>query len=294
MIDVWNTLESAFDVIIGNLRTAEKDLPEHKIQTINGGLSLMDFLLFENQAINGAIVCQNLQRRAYNSPDKLDQNYRNLAKQGYATEQDGLFSVTDKGRALYLDYFAQKANAYAKVTLLSEDDFTDFINFLEKGYEAGKVAEKPAHKPSMVIGNDFYTTIGGGQLGTLLGWINLFELYRDDVHASAWQNAGLTGIQIEALTQIWRDVANTIEALSDDLAFRGYTPEEYQEAIDALASKGLLDVNNGHYTLTEKGVNLREQIEIDTDSLFNTFCAETYSTEELANFERIIGIIKTS
>lgn len=294
MIDVWNTLESAFDVIIGNLRTAEKNLPEHEIQAIDGGLSLMDFLLFENQAISGEIVCKNLQRRAYNSPDKLDQNYRNLVKHSYATEDEGLFSITPEGCSAYLDYFAQKANAYAKVTLLSENDFTGLINFLEKGYEAGKIAEKPVHKPSMVLGKDFYTTIGGGQLGTMLGWINLFELYRDDVHASAWQNAGLTGIQIESLTQIWRDVAHTIEELSDDLAFRGYTLAEYQVALDDLVSKGLLTVTDNQYTLSEQGVALREQIEVDTDTLFNTFCVDTYSAEDLANFERIIRVIKNS
>ena len=60
MIDVWETLESAFPVIISNLRSAEKDVPEHPIQQIEGWGRLMDFLLFENQAINGKTVTENL------------------------------------------------------------------------------------------------------------------------------------------------------------------------------------------------------------------------------------------
>lgn len=294
MMDVWNTLESAFDKIIGNLRTAEKDVPEHSIQAIEGWSYLMDFLIFENQAINGEIVCQNLQRRAYNSPKELNQQYRNLAEHEYAVETDGLFTITSAGRSAYLDYFAQKANAYSKITLLTEDDFNSFINFLKKGYEAGKVAEKPQHKPSMVLGKEFYTNIGGGQLGTMLGWINLFELYRDDVHASVWKDAGFTGMQIEAFTQIWRDVAHNIQELSEDLAFRGYTDQDYQVALDDLVRKGLLSVDNDSYTLTDQGIALREQIEADTDRIFNAFCTDTYTKQDLANFERVINLIKSS
>ena len=294
MINVWTTLESAFDVIIGNLRKAEKDLPEHPIQAIEGWWCLMDFLLFENQAINGEIVCQNLQRRAYTSPKALDEHYRHLAEHDYVTENDGLFTITTNGQQAYLDYFSQKADAYSKVTLLTDDDFQSFINFLKKGYEAGKVAEKPEHKPSMVLGKEFYTHIGGGQLGTMLGWINLFELYRDDVHASVWKGAGFTGIQIETLTQIWREVANTLEGLADDLAFRGYGVADYQSALDDLVSKGYLLLDNGTYQFTQKGVDVREQIETNTDKIFNDFCADTFTEDELVNFERIIKLIKQS
>ena len=59
------------------------------------------------------------QRRAYMSPETMDRHYQNLVEQGYATENGGLFSVTEKGREAYLDFFGQRAKAYATVSLLS-------------------------------------------------------------------------------------------------------------------------------------------------------------------------------
>lgn len=290
MIDVWETLESAFPAIIGALRTAEKDLTEHPVQQVEGWGRLMDFLLFEGQAINGEIVTENLHRRAYMNPVAMNTHYRLLAEEGYATEEKGLFMITDKGRDAYLDFFAQRAKAYEPVQLLPEVDFTVFINFMKKGYETAKTTDQPYHKPGM-IGFHFYTNIGGGQPGTLLGWINLFELYRDDVHADVWKKAGFTGIQIESLSNIWRDDAHNAGELAEKLAFRGYVEADYQQALDELVAKELLAVDDNHYTLTEKGLAQREQIENDTNQIYDEFCSETYSEQEVAEFARVISVI---
>lgn len=292
MIDVWDTLESAFPKIIGYLREAEKDLPEHPIQAVDGWQGLMDFLLFENQAINGAIVTENLLRRAYMNPDTMNLQYQNLAKHGYVSEFEGLFTITDKGREAYIDFFAQRAGAYEKVTILANDDFDTFIKWLKKGYEAGKAATVPEYKPSMRIGYQFYTSIGGGQPGTLLGWINLFELYRDDVHAYVWKKAGYTGIQIESLTKIWRDEVHNASELAEQLSARGYVEADYQTALDDLVAQGKLQLVDNHYRLSDDALSQRQQIEEETNQIFDDFCNTTYSEAEFANLERIIIQIK--
>lgn len=292
MIDVWETLESAFPKIIGYLQEAEKNVPEHPIQAVEGWQRLMDFMLFEGRAINGAIVTENLLRRAYMNPTKMDAQYQNLAKHGYATKSDGVFIITDKGREAYAGFFAQRTSAYEKATILPDADFDTFINWLKKGYEAGKTVSMPEHKPSMSIGYQFYTSIGGGQIGTLLGWINLFELYRDDVHAYIWKKAGYTGIQIETLTKIWRDEAHKASELAEQLLARGYIQADYQNALDELVAKGKLELIDTHYALTDGARVEREKIEEDTNQIFADFCAMTYSDEGLSDFERIITLIK--
>ena len=293
MIDVWETLESSFPVVIGNLRAAEKDLSEHPVQQIEGWQRLMDFLLFEGQPINGKIVTENLHRRAYMNPETMNKHYQLLADGGYASEEDSLFTITDKGREAYLDFFAQRARAYEPVKILPEDDLTIFIDFLKKGYETAKTTSEPEHKPGMSLGYRFYTNIGGGQLGTMLGWINLAELYRDDVHAYVWKKAGFTGIQIESLTNIWRDEMHNAGELVEQLSFRGYTEADYQQALDALVAKDLLSVNDNQYTLTENGLAQREKIEQDTNQIYNDFCAATYSQQEITDFARVIQAIKS-
>jgi|GEM_PF-5536111 len=296
MIDIWETLESAFPAIVGNLRAADKDLPGHPVQQVEGWARLMDFLLFEGKAINGKIVTENLQRRAYMNPDAIDNSFEALTKENFAIKnEDGTFNVTGAGSAIYTDYFLARMLAYDAITLLSDDDFTVFIDFLKKGYEAAKTTPQPGHKPGMSIGYNFYTNITGvgGQLGTMLGWINLAEMYRDDVHAYVWKKAGFTGIQIESLTNIWRDEVYNAKELAEQLSFRGYVEEDYQQALDELAAKDILSVNDNHYTLTENGLTRRKQVENETNQIYDAFCAATYSEQEIAEFARVIEVIKS-
>ena len=296
MIDVWETLELAFPAIVGHLRAADKDLPEHPVQQVAGWARLMDFLLFEGKAINGKIVTENLQRRAYMNSVAIDNSFEALTKENFAIKNDdGTFNVTGAGSAIYTDYFLARMLAYDAITLLSDDDFTVFIDFLKKGYEAAKTTPQPERKPGMSIGYNFYTNITGmgGQLGIMLGWINLAEMYRDDVHAYVWRKADFTGIQIESLTNIWRDEVHNAKELADQLSFRGYTEADYQGALDELVAKDCLTVNDNRYSLTENGLTRREQVENETNQIYNEFCAATYSEQEIAEFTRVIEVIKS-
>ncbi len=297
MIDVWHTLESAFPVVIGKMRGLDSDFPPHVIESVAGWQRLMDFMVFEDQAINGEIVTHQLQRRAYMNPITIDQHFEALVQAGYAEKHaDGTFTVTDAGRDGYLDYFAQRTTAYQPVTLLPQAEFEQLIGFLQKGYEAAKHADEPQNKPSMMLGHRFYTHVAdtGGQLGTLLGWINLFELYRDDVHAAIWREAGFTGIRMEVFTHVWHDEEHNARKLAEHLAHRGYNQSDYQAALDELVQFGLISTHDDYYTLTDEGREFRHALEEATNIMFQDFCIVTFSEDDLANFAQIIDSLKNT
>ena len=291
MTDVWHLLEASLTPIGRAMGEAAKDMPQHPIQQ-HEGWQFLRWMIVVDEPTNGNLITKKSQGRAYISPDAMDKAFRGLAEHGYVTQSGDLFTLTNKGREAFLGYFALREQAYEDVKILSDEDFDIYINFMKKGYEAGKIADKPEHAPSSDYGYDFYSNIEGGQLGVMLGWINLFELYRDDVHVAMWKDAGFTGIQIETLTKVWNDEAHSASDISAQLSqHRGYTKADYQKALDDLVAMGYLQVDNGHYTLTVQGKALRDKIEADTDALYNAWVADTYTDDEIAEFARVVGVL---
>ncbi|MEM9951829.1 MAG: hypothetical protein AAF846_09530 [Chloroflexota bacterium] len=295
MIDVWQTLELAFPRIVGEFRNAEANLAKHPIEDVANWRRMMDFALFGKQPINGKIITETLSRRAYMNPVAMDAEFTSLAEQDFAQKHDNnTFTSTSMGAAIYLDYELARMNAFSQVHLLSDEDFNQLIAFLQKGYEQAKSAEYSKHKPSMEIGYNFYTLLAkmGGQLGGLLGWINLFELYRDDVHASVWKNADFTGVQMEVFTHLWHSENYNASKLAEKLAYRGYTEADYQIVLDELVESQVAIQASDAYTLTDKGRELRQSIETDTERIFNSFCEMTFNEDEIDEFARIINRLK--
>ena len=292
MIDVWHSLDSILPIISQLLRDATKDLPEHPIQEVDGWQYLMNFLILEDTPINGKIATENWQRWAYASTKAMDKAFQQLSEQGYAEQSGDTFTITEKGRDAYLDYFAQREEAFAKVTVLSEADFVTFIDFFKKGYESGKKANHPPYLPGNNYGYQFYGNLGGGQLGEMLGWINLFEIYRDDTHVWVWKQAGFTGIQIESFTKIWYGEAHNAAELAEQLARRDYAVEDYQKTLDNLLENGLLQVEDNQNSLTEQGIAIREQIEAETNETYQAFCEQTYTEQEAEAFQRVAELFK--
>lgn len=84
--------------------------------------------------------------------------------------------------------------------------------------------------------------------------------HRGDGHLAAWVAAGLTGLESHHL--LIADLGKPGESMRE---VRGWTPEEWSTAADALIVRGLLDGASG--TLTGAGRRLRAQVEQQTDEL---------------------------
>jgi hypothetical protein len=89
--------------------------------------------------------------------------------------------------------------------------------------------------------------------------ITLLREYRGDGHIAALVGAGLSGIDA-LITHCATGRGMTMQAAQ---RLRGWTDEQWAEALAGLGERGLLDGER----LTDAGIALREQVESDTDRM---------------------------
>lgn len=297
-MSVWDTLESVFPVLKAHMREAARHIPSLARYEVGMWERLEDFFLFDHHPINGERVTQALQRRSYLSADYLDAWYAYLVDTGYAQlVGEDAFVLTGVGKQLYQRMMAQKAEAYAQVRVMPETEFEGLVRFLQQGYTAAVNTPLLTHKPSMQYGYRYYTDfVDGGQLGTLWSRINLFELFRDDIHAATWRMMGFSAIEIETLTVLWRDGTQTAASLADMLVHRGYCTDDYAQTLDELRWLGYAMPADGcyAYALTLDGRHVRSGIEAETNMRFDTFCQQTFSDQAMCHFQRAIDSIQAN
>ena len=85
----------------------------------------------------------------------------------------------------------------------------------------------------------------------------LVREHRGDSHVAAANLAGLSPVEMNILTELWVGMP-----LLSYTATRGWSPEDMQQAVDALAARGLISDEQ----LTEDGRALRDSIEASTDA----------------------------
>lgn len=83
--------------------------------------------------------------------------------------------------------------------------------------------------------------------------------HRGDGHLAAWVAAGVTGLQSHHMLVADLGQHEMMREL------RGWTPEEWSGAAEALVARGLLDADSG--ALTTAGRELRDTVEQQTDEL---------------------------
>jgi hypothetical protein len=155
-----------------------------------------------------------------------------------------------------------------KTEPLPMDELYHLRGLLDRLVEATLNAPEPAGKPVLEgsrwtdPGPDVASSIAIDQLVTDL------LRFRDDAHVAAWQPLGVDGRTWEAFTFVWREEATSAAALVERLPNRGYTEEDYAEALQELEGRGWLGSTGGSYQATEEGRRIREQAEIDTDRIY--------------------------
>ena len=95
--------------------------------------------------------------------------------------------------------------------------------------------------------------------------------YRDDSHLTAARPYfNQAGIIWSTLGAVWSGTAVTAARMAETMAFRGYEVNDYEVALQAAKEIGWLEETDvpGAFRLTEKGRELRERVESQTDDYF--------------------------
>jgi hypothetical protein len=96
-----------------------------------------------------------------------------------------------------------------------------------------------------------------------------FNAFRDDAHMAAWGPTGLAGYAWEAFALVWSGAAATADAVFAQLTHRGYSRDEYAEALADLQARSWLAADSaGTYGVTAAGRAAHADVEVRTDAYF--------------------------
>lgn len=203
------------------------------------------------------------------------------------------YRLTDLGRGAVEAIFEAAHQDLATVEPLPSDEMSLLDRLLYRLVEATLEAPEPAEKWSIAYSR--WTDPGEGARGSVLTDQYLTDLlrFRDDAHLAAWRPYGVSGHAWEALTLIWRDEASTAEELVERLSFRSHTAEDYQQALQDLATRGWVIEDSGAYQLTEQGEQVREEAEEATNRYFHAGWS-ALSEDELAQLQDLLAMANES
>jgi hypothetical protein len=185
---------------------------------------------------------------------------------GLVDQKEGRWDLTAKGRELMKRY-RREADAYLAglPSPLSMEDLSRLASLLGRAFEATAASldrRWHSHIPRAA------RMAGDAKAHPMIALENaVFGLWvaRDDSHMAAWQQAGLDGPTLDALTRIWRGEATSEEDLAAKLTSQG--PSDVAGELALLRRDGLVAREDPPRT-TEKGAKARQAIEDETDRLF--------------------------
>jgi hypothetical protein len=98
----------------------------------------------------------------------------------------------------------------------------------------------------------------GDPMGDFWRAADLVREHRGDSHIAAWVGRDLDGVEIGLLTDLWRGLP-----FKSWVRSRAWSDDDLEAGAERLRRRGLLDGD----ALTDRGRDLREEIEVDTDRL---------------------------
>jgi hypothetical protein len=95
-----------------------------------------------------------------------------------------------------------------------------------------------------------------------------FNALRDDAHMAAYRPHGVAGHTWEAFSLVGDGLARTADDLFDQLAYRGYSRQEWADSLGELVRRGWVETANGKHSMIEEGQTIRDKAEGLTDAYF--------------------------
>ena len=115
-----------------------------------------------------------------------------------------------------------------------------------------------------------------------------FNAFRDDAHMAAWSGYDVMGYAWEAFSLVRGGTGKTAVSIYEQLAYRGYTRDEYAHALAQLHARGWLEQERpGSYFVTPAGQAVWDDVEQLTNSYFYRPW-QILSNKELAKLESLL------
>jgi len=266
--DLWITLTEAYHALGGHYvpvmdqKALDLGLPD------GGGWLLLPALSFDPDPISA----EKLRIRApYTSPQWFNQGLIMLAEKGFLAPAPNIekgYYLTQSGREVIEAVILAAYQVMEGLQPLSMTELENLANRLYQFVDACLDAQEPPSKWSITNSRKLDPGDKAHIMVRIDQYMSDLAAFRDDAHLASWGSFGIEGHAWEALTLIWRKEAATLDDLHQKLARRGYSKDDYREALDELTQREWITLDEGGYSLTPLGQEVRQGAEERTDRYF--------------------------
>ena len=232
-----------------------------------------------------------IERAVYGNPNNFKPQMEAAAERGWLEKTDtGHYKLSEKGLQTVERFFKAGDQAFMDLPSLPDNQASQLADLLAKlAKEAYKLPE-PASKPSMEIGIRLHPGADAAPILRIRRYLTDLNYYREDGHLAAWKPFyDVDGRAFEVLTYLWRGEVSTAAELVEQIGgFRNFDQADYTKSFDELVSRGWAAAQDGKYTITDAGKELRQEAEDRTDEYF----ARPFDTLSQAETEELKTLLE--
>ncbi|MCI0551443.1 MAG: hypothetical protein L0287_10835 [Anaerolineae bacterium] len=210
-------------------------------------------------------------RDPFSNPEQFEKLFARLLVKGWiAALPDGRYQITEKTREAARQIIQAGDTHLASFESMLDVNLEKLAILLKQVVIASVEAAEPPQKWA-IIKRFRVADKDSSWLPQIREYLMDLFAYRDDSHLSAAHpHFGRAGIVWSVLGSIWSGDAVTAEQMTEAMAFRGYEVDDYEVAIQAAIEIEWVESADvfGAFRLTQKGRELREQVERLTNEYF--------------------------
>jgi DNA-binding MarR family transcriptional regulator len=227
-------------------------------------------------------------RGPYTAAGRYEERLRKAAQLGYLkATREGEYRLTELGRRTVRNIMDAAYKAMSRLAPMASADLDRLALLSRRIVDASEAAPEPPGKWSIHLSRRLDPGEGAHVVVRIDHSLSDLNAYRDDSHLAAWRSYDLSGAAWEALTNIWRDEAKSLDALVQSLERRGHSREDYAEALNDLVQRGLITEGSAAYRVTKQGQKLRQEAEDKTDEYFYAPW-QRLSSREITDLRRLL------
>ena len=215
-----------------------------------------------------------------------------LASETWLDRRGDEYYLTEEGRTVMNRLKTRAANLLQGVAPPEQIDVARLEGLLRRVIEASLACPTPPGNWCLAYSRRRASGDEAPALVRLYHYIADFNAFRDDAHMAAWQPLGVRGYEWEAFSFVASGQTETAATLVHQLAYRGYSQEDYAAALHNLAERGWLVQEGDTCQLTEAGRTVQAEAEQRTNDYFYAPWHEALNEAELGEAIELLRCLR--
>ena len=270
----WPILRTAFIALYNGYRPAVESAAKVRGIESPAWEYLLYILVFRGEPLSAAGMRV---RGPYTSARLFAERFETLARPGYlsregadpADAEAAQYSPTKAGLSVAHSFLHAVHAAMTGLSPLPLTELERLATLLERAVHACLKPSAPLGGWCIKHSRNLDPGPGAHVVARIDQYFSDLAAYRDDCHISSWKGHGVDGHAWEILTFVWRNQADSLDALREKLKHRGFTQEETTRALQELLDRGWIEGTPVRYSATAVGSDVRQTAQDTTDTLFN-------------------------